>query len=209
MTIMKTIGIFLISALTATAGDWQPLFDGSSLDGWKASETPGCFSIVEGNTLKVEGGRSHLFWMGTGAIPGTFTDFEFSAKVKTTPGSNGGIFFHTKYQETGWPSHGYETQVNTTHKDKRKTASIYAVKDVMNDAPSKDGEWFDYLIWVKGKTITVMIDGKVVNEYTEPADLQPEEKFKNRRLSSGTFALQGHDPKSITYYRDIKVRTLN
>ena len=193
---------------STTNCDWQPLFDGSNLDGWKASETPGCFSIVERNTLKVEGGRSHLFWMGTGAIPGTFTDFEFSAKVKTTSGSNGGIFFHTEYQESGWPSHGYEAQVNTSHKDKRKTASIYAVKDVMDSAPSTDGQWFDYLIQVKGKTITILIDGKVVNEYTEPADLQIPEKFKNRKLSSGTFAIQGHDAKSITYYRDIKVRSL-
>ncbi|VGO12831.1 hypothetical protein PDESU_01385 [Pontiella desulfatans] len=203
-----SIGIIFICATTAFSGEWQTLFAGSGLEGWKASETEGCFSIVEGDTLKVEGGRSHLFWMGTETIPGSFTNFEFSAKVKTTPGSNGGIFFHTEYQETGWPSHGYEAQVNTTHKDKRKTASIYAVQDVMNDAPSKDDEWFDYLIRVKGKTITILIDGKVVNEYTEPADLQPPEKFKDRRLSSGTFALQGHDPKSITYYREIKVRAL-
>ncbi|VGO23566.1 3-keto-disaccharide hydrolase [Pontiella sulfatireligans] len=208
MKIIPTIGILLATAAATLAGDWQTLFDGSSLDGWKASEKEGCFSIVDGDTLKVEGGRSHLFWMGTDSIPGTFTDFEFSAKVKTTKGSNGGIFFHTVYQETGWPKQGYEAQVNTTHKDQRKTASIYAVKDVMNDAPSKDNEWFNYLIRVKGKTITILIDGKVVNEYTEPADLQLPEKFKDRKLSSGTFALQGHDPKSITYYQDIKVREL-
>jgi hypothetical protein len=192
---MKTtqiLGILLISAVTAMAGEWQPLFDGSSLNGWKASETPGCFSIVDGNTLKVEGGRSHLFWMGTDAIPGAFTDFELSAKVKTTLGANGGIFIHTEYQEKGWPTHGYEAQVNSTHKDKRKTASIYAVKDVMNDAPSTDGQWFDYLIRVKGKTITISVDGKVVNEYTEPADLNPEERFKDRRLSSGTFPHHAH-----------------
>lgn len=208
MKIIQSIGIILLGVATAAAGEWQTLFDGTSLEGWKASETPGVFTIVDAGTLKVEGGRSHLFWMGTDTIPGEFTDFEFSAKVKTTPGSNGGIFFHTAYQETGWPTHGYEAQINSTHKDKRKTASIYAVQDVMNDSPSTDGEWFDYLIRVEGKTVTISVDGKVVNEYTEPADLQPLEKFKTRRLSSGTFALQGHDPKSITYYRAIKVRTL-
>jgi hypothetical protein len=208
MSFIKPIAVLLIATATASAGEWQTLFDGSNLNGWKASETPGVFTIIDGNTLKVEGGRSHLFWMGTDSIPGTFTDFELSAKVKTTPCANGGIFFHTEYQETGWPKHGYEAQVNSTHKDKRKTASIYAVKDVMNDAPSTDGKWFDYLIRVKGKTVTLSVDGKVVNEYTEPADLNPEEHFKDRRLSSGTFAIQGHDPKSITYYRNIKVRTL-
>ena len=209
MTMIKLLGILLFSASVTLAGEWKTLFDGTGLNGWKASETPDCFSIVDDNTLMVSGGRSHLFWMGTDSIPATFTDFEFSAKVKTTPSANGGIFFHTEYQETGWPTHGYEAQVNTTHKDKRKTASIYAVKDIMNDASSKDGEWFDYLIRVKGKTITISVDGNVVNEYTEPTDVQSVEKFKDRKLSTGTFALQGHDPKSITYYREIKVRTLN
>jgi hypothetical protein len=208
MTMTKLLGILLLSASISTAGEWKTLFDGTGLDGWKASETPNCFSIIDGDTLKVEGGRSHLFWMGTDSIPATFTDFEFSAKVKTTPSANGGIFFHTEYQEEGWPSKGYEAQVNTSHKDPRKTASIYAVKDVMNDAPSKDGEWFDYLIRVTGKTITISVDGKVVNEFTEPAEYEPAGKTKFRKLSSGTFAIQGHDPKSIAYYREIKVRIL-
>ena len=208
MKIMKAIALMLIGVTTLSAGEWQPLFDGSSLDGWKPSETPGVFTIVDDGTLKVEGGRSHLFWMGTDSIPGAFTDFELRAKVKTTPGSNSGIFFHTEYEETGWPAHGYEAQVNSTHKDARKTGSIYAVQDVMNDSPSTDGEWFDYLIRVEGQVITISVDGQVVNEYTEPSKLKPEKRFKNRRLSSGTFAIQGHDPKSITYYREIRVRSL-
>jgi hypothetical protein len=208
MRAINTIGILLISAAVATAGEWQPLFEGTSLKGWKASEKPGVFTVTDAGTLKVEGGRSHLFWMGTDTIPATFNDFELSVSVKTTPGSNSGIFFHTEYQETGWPKHGYEAQVNSTHKDPRKTGSIYAVQDVMNDAPSTDDKWFTYLIRVEGKTVTISVDGEVVNQYTEPADLKPKASFKHRRLSSGTFALQGHDPKSITYYRNIKARTL-
>ena len=207
---MKSIsGILILSVATAFAGDWQTLFDGSSLDGWKASEVPDCFSITEEKFLKVEGGRSHLFWMGTETLPADFTDFELSMKVKTTPGSNSGVFFHTEYQETGWPAKGYEAQVNTSHKDQRKTGSIYAVQDVMNDAPSTDDEWFDYLIRVKDRTITILVDGTVVNEFTEPEDYEPEDKTRYRKLSSGTFAIQGHDPKSIIYYRDIKVRVLD
>ncbi len=209
MNTYAAFAILTISVTAATAGDWYQLFDGKSLEGWKASETQGVFTIEDSGVLKVEGGRSHLFWMGTEAIPGTFTNFEFSAEVKTTSGSNSGIFFHTQYQESGWPSHGYEAQVNSTHSDPRKTGSIYAVQDIMNDAPSKDGQWFSYVIRVEGKSITVLIDGSVINEYTEPADASGDERFKDRCLSSGTFALQGHDPKSITYYRNIKVRALN
>ena len=203
------IATLLIGATTATAGEWQTLFDGTGLDGWKSNEEKeGVFVLEKDRSLKVEDGRAHLFWMGTEAIPGSFTNFEFKAKVKTTPGANSGIFFHTQFQETGWPTHGYEAQVNSTHKDKRKTGSIYGVSDVEDTAPSTDGEWFDYLIRVEGKTVTIMVDGKVVNEYTEPTDLTVEDKFKDRHLGNGTFAIQGHDPKSITYYRDIMVRSL-
>ena len=133
---------------------------------------------------------------------------EFSARVKTTPGANSGVFLHTEYQETGWPTHGYEAQVNSTHKDPRKTGSLYAVKDIMNDAPSTDGQWFDYLIRIEGKTVTISVDGKVVNQFTEPGDLAADGRFKDRRLGDGTFAIQGHDPKSIIFYRDIRVRVL-
>lgn len=208
---MKTACTVLALSLSATclfAGDWMTLFDGSNLDGWEAVETEGCFSIVDGDTLKVAGGRSHLFWMGADDIPAAFTDFELSMKVKTTPGANSGIFFHTKYQDEGWPGQGYEAQVNTTHKDPRKTGSIYAVKDVMNDAPSKDNEWFDYVVRVKGKTITILVDGQVVNEFTEPEGYVSSDPKRNRSLSSGTIAIQGHDPKSVTFYRDIKIKSL-
>jgi len=199
------VGLVVMS-ISATAGEkWHVLFDGKGLSGWKSNEEkPGCFSITHDGELKVSNGRAHLFWMGKDAIPSVFKDFELRLKVKTTKGSNSGIFFHTKYQEKGWPKHGYEAQVNTTHKDKRKTGSVYAVSDVLNDAPSVDGEWFDYSIKVQGKRITVTVNGKVVNDYTEPETLEAA----TRRLNKGTIAIQGHDPKSVVFYKDIKIRAL-
>jgi hypothetical protein len=32
--------------------------------------------------------------------------------------------------------------------------------------------------------------------------------MNGRKLSSGTIALQGHDPKSVTYYKDLMIRAL-
>ena len=198
--------VLVAMSISASAGEkWYTLFNGKDLSGWKSNEeTTGAFSITSEGELKVSGGRAHLFWMGTDVIPGVFKDFELQLKVKTTKGSNSGVFFHTKYQEAGWPKHGYEAQVNTTHKDKRKTGSIYAVADVLNDAPSTDGVWFDYGIKVQGKTITVTVDGKVVNEHTEPEALEGTV----RCLSKGAIAIQGHDPKSVVFFKDIKIRAL-
>lgn len=182
--------------------DWVSIWDGETFDGWRASENPESFSIEDGKIV-VDGPRAHLFYEGPVA-DANFDDFEFRADVYTYPGSNSGIFFHTQYQEEGWPEHGYEAQVNATHDDPRKTGSLYGVKDVMNDAPHEDEEWFTYHIIVKGRTITFKVDGETVMEFTEP-----EDRAGTNRLSSGTIALQAHDPDSRVYYRNLEVRVLD
>lgn len=200
---------FLASSILVAANDWHVLFDGSSLSGWQSNdEKPDVFTITEAGELKVSGGRAHLFWMGNSEVPADLKDFELKLKVKTTAGSNSGIFFHTKYQERGWPDYGLEAQINSTHKDRRKTASIYAIQDVLDEAPSTDEQWFDYEIRVQGKQVTVLVDGEVVNDYTEPTPAVTPEKRPHVHLSRGTFAIQGHDPKSTIYFKDICVRVL-
>lgn len=181
---------------------WISIWDGETLDGWRASENRDSFSVEDGKIV-VDGPRSHLFYEGPVANGGDFLNFEMKAEVYTYPKANSGIFFHTQYQETGWPRIGYEAQVNATHGDPRKTGSLYAVQDVMDIAPHSDNEWFDYYIRVDGKEITFKINGEVVNQFTEPDDREG-----TIRLSRGTIALQAHDPESRIYYRNIKVRLL-
>lgn len=180
---------------------WQKLFDGKTLSGWQVGDNAATFS-VENGTIAVHGETAHMFYNGPVANH-EFKDFEFKAMVMTTPGSNSGIYIHTAYQKGGWPDVGYEIQVNNSHTDWRRSGSVYAIKDV-RETFVKDNEWYEKSIIVKGKTVTVKINGKTINEYTEP-DAQDPNK---RHLSSGTFALQGHDPKSLVYYKDIMVRPL-
>jgi hypothetical protein len=186
----------LLQTAQAQTDGWISLFDGKSLTGWKASEHPATFTVADG-AIVVFGDRAHLFYDGP-VQNHNFKNFEFKAQVMTTPGSNSGMFIHTAYQEEGWPSKGYEIQVNATHTDWRKTSSIYGVQDI-KEAPNKDNEWFTQQITVQGKKITVKVNGKTINEYTTGDD---------GKLSSGTFALQGHDPKSKVYYKDVMVRPL-
>ena len=205
ITTMKTlitlalVGLIQITLLgqKKNSDGWISLFDGKTLTGWKASEHPGTFTILDGMIVAF-GDRAHLFYEGT-VNNHTFKNFEFKTKVMTTPGSNSGIFIHTVYQEEGWPTKGYEIQVNNTHTDWRKTGSVYAIQDV-KEAPAKDDEWFTEHIIVQGGKITVKINDKIINEYTEPAE--------GGKLSSGTFALQGHDPKSKVFYKDVMVKPL-
>jgi hypothetical protein len=56
--------ITLSSQTVETQNDgWINLFDGKSLDGWKASEHPATFSVADGSIV-VYGDRAHLFYEG-------------------------------------------------------------------------------------------------------------------------------------------------
>lgn len=191
------------AGLSAADDAWKTLFDGKSMKGWKASENKDSWKVVDGH-LVCAGPRSHLFYMGDDK---PFVNFEFMAEVMTTPGSNAGIYFHTKYQQEGWPKNGYETQVNVTHGDPKKTGSLYGVVNV-SDPPCKDNEFWTQHIIVKGKHIVIKINGKTVVDYTEPKDLKPDARFPGRLVSNGTFALQAHDPKSVVHFKNIKVKRL-
>lgn len=192
--------------MAETGGDygdeWVSIWDGETFENWRASENPDSFTIEDGKIV-VDGPRGHLFYEGPVANA-DFENFEFRAEVYTYPQANSGIFFHTEYQEEGWPENGYEAQVNATHSDPRKTGSLYAVNDVMNDAPHKDNEWFDYYIKVEGNDITFEVNGETIMEFTEPDDREG-----NISLGSGTIALQAHDPNSRIYFRNIEVREID
>jgi 3-keto-disaccharide hydrolase len=191
------------------AGDksgWFQLFDGKSLDGWTASENKGSCS-VENAMLKIGGGpRSHLFYTGP-VLDHNFKNFELKLEVMTRPGANSGVYFHTEYQEEGWPEKGYEAQVNNSHEDWRRTGSLYEVKNV-RESPATDNEWFDYDITVRDRRIILKVNGETTVDYTEPDNPPHLAQMPGRKLSSGTIALQAHDPTSVVYYRNIRIKPL-
>jgi Domain of Unknown Function (DUF1080) len=186
-------------------GECVSLFDGKSLAGWKVGDNATTFSILDG-TIKVNGNVAHLFYDGP-VQQHQFKNFEFKVTLMTLPGSNSGIYFHTAFQQGSWPQKGYEAQVNNTHTDWRRTGSLYAIADV-KEVYVKDNEWFTQYIMVQGKRIVIKINDKTVVDYTEPENVKRETDMEQRLLDKGTFALQGHDPKSTVYYKDIMVKVM-
>lgn len=184
---------------------WISLFDGQSLNGWKAGDNAETFS-VENGSISVHGKTSHLFYVG-GIQKHDFKNFEFKADVMTRLHANSGIYFHTAYQESGWPEKGYEVQVNNSHTDWRRTGSLWAIQDV-KEVYVKDDEWFTEYIKVSGKHVIIKINDKIVVDYTEPDNVQRPADMAGRLISSGTFALQGHDPGSQVYFKNILVKPL-
>lgn len=197
------------TAVAQKQDGWIKMFDGKTMAGWKANENPKSWQVKDGN-LVCEGDRSHLFFTGKDGAA-KFKNFEFKCEVMTTQGSNAGIYFHTKYQDTGWPKHGFECQVNISHKDTKKTSSLYAVKNVGADDLKgliKDGEWYTQHIVVKGNKVTLKVNDKTMVEYTQPADQKPFSKNFSRMLGEGTIALQAHDPKSVVHFRNLMIKPL-
>ena len=210
----RTLLLALASAalVTATApllaGDvepgFTPLSDGKTFDGWKSSEANKDTWKIEDGAFVTRGKTCHLYYVGDEK---PFKNFDLKVEVMTDHNSNGGIYFHTKYQSEGWPKGGFECQVNNTHGDWIKTGSLWGIVNVGLRA-AEDNKWWTQEIMVKGNTVTVIIDGKKMLEYVEPAGAVAGKDFE-RKISEGTFALQGHDPKSTVRYKNIRVKKLD
>jgi hypothetical protein len=197
--------VFCIAADNHPPADWISLFDGKTLNSWKVGDNAATFTIENG-AIAANGNVAHLFYDGPVGNH-NFKNFEFKADVMTTPGSNSGIYFHTIYQEKGWPAKGYEVQVNNSQTDWRRTGSLYAIQDV-REVYVKDNEWYTEYFKVDGKRVIVKLNDKTVVEYIEPDNVKRDTGSEGRVLSSGTFALQGHDPKSKVYFKNIMVKIL-
>lgn len=197
-TLLASAAFVLMTAPSFAEEEFTPLFDGKTLDGWKVSEHPESFKVVDGS-LVAHGPRGHAFYVGdfNGA---KFTDFELRLEVMTKENSNGGVFFHTNWVEEGWPPNGYEVQVNNTHKDWRKSGGLYALVD--NKEPFEDDTWMAYVIRVEKGVISVSVNGK------ELVNHAPEGEGNRLQKEGGAIALQAHDPESVVSYKNIRIKPL-
>ena len=177
----------LVSPLMAAEPEagFTPLFDGKTLDGWKVNESPAAFTVDDG-AIRANGARCHLF--------------ELHLDVMTRKTSNGGIFIHTTFLDSGWPS-GYEIQVNNTQSDPQKSGGLY--NTVPNPTPFEDDTWMKYVIIVKDGNVIVRVNDKELVNHTPSAD-------KTKLLpDGGTIAFQAHDPGSTTFYKNIRIKPLD
>ena len=194
--------------LLAADEGWIPLFNGKDLDGWRPSEHKDAWKVRDGQIV-ADGDRSHLFYTGR-----DFKNFELEVEALAQTACNSGVYFHTTYQETGFPIKGFEIQINHTaggegtYRERKKTGSIYGLRNVYKQL-IHDGQWFKMNVLVRGKNIQVRLDGVMVADYTEPTPpVIPPGMEKERFLDHGTFALQCHNPGSVARFRSIRVRPL-
>ncbi len=182
------------------------LFNGKDLTGWRVAN-PAAFSIRDG-AIVANGTPGHAYYDGPVGNH-AFRNFELKVDVMTKPNANGGIFIMTEYQDSGWPSKGFEVQVNNTYtRDPIKTGSLYQIVNI-NEAAAKDDEWFTETITVQSNMVMVQVNDKHLVHWMQPADWNGgSATTPNRRIGTGTIALQAHDANSTVHYRNIRIRLM-
>jgi len=207
----SALGALAMGAVSAPAvNGWTSLFDGTTLNGWRAN-LPRSWR-VEGGAIVADGTASHLFWAGPGHE--SVQDFEFEAEVLSRPYANSGIYFHTVYQEQGFPKQGFEVQVNNTalgegsYRERKRTGSLYGIRNVYKQV-ARDDEWFTVNIRVVANNVQIRVNGMLTVDYAEPdPPVLPPSQETARFLQKGTFALQCHDPGSRVRFRNLRYRAL-
>ena len=208
----RSIWILLLVAAHSTFAQqgWISLFNGKDFTGWKIGGDQNTFQIKDG-AMVAQGPVAHAYYDGP-VNNHDFKNFELMVDVMAAPNSNGGIYFHTEFQEKGFPRKGFEVQVNNTYqRDPVKSGSLYHVKDVGVEeikGITKDNEWFTEHIIVQDNTVTVKLNGKEVVKWVQPADWNGGREGAGRVLGRGTFAFQGHDPNSTVHYKNVRVKPL-
>jgi hypothetical protein len=157
---------------------------------------------VEQGWISLFDGTSLEGWRPAEENPGTFS-LQDGAIMAT--GRRSHLFYAGPVERADFR---FEVQVNNSYRsDPRKTASLYQMLDIKEQL-AQDGEWFTLHITVWGKHVTVNVNGKEVLDWTEPIPANPPLLMSGRTLDRGTFALQGHDPRSTVYYKNIRVKPL-
>lgn len=146
------------------ADGWAQLFNGKDLAGWRSGGNPrGVWKVDAGGVL-----------VGTTPTPATYlltakTDYKnFHVRVTTmmSEGLNSGVNFGD-----------YRVFIaGTAAGETGKTGDLYKGADLLVDAPEvrvKPGEWFTQEVIVRGKQISVLVNGKSVLKYEEKAGPLP------------------------------------
>jgi Domain of Unknown Function (DUF1080) len=193
MKFLKIVSFLALSTVVLSArhkaDEWKPMFDGSTLDGWKANERPESWTVKNG-AITGDGAASHLFWMKEKCV-----NCEFKAEVKINHGGNSGMYFRTAFGP-GFPK-GYESQVDNTHTDPVRTGSLYNFVKVFEQL-IPDDTWWTQRIIVEGNHIQIFINDKKTVDFTD----------EKNTFTDGYLALQQHNAGSVVEFKNLMMRHL-
>lgn len=188
------------SSVTATAADFQPLFDGKSLSGWQGDDA--IWSVKDGlivGTTEAKPIKKNTFL----STEKKYKNFVLKAKFKLRNGNSG-----IQIRSAQHPDHvvkGYQADIA----EQRYMGILYEeggrgiladVKPEEVEKHIKPGEWNEYEITVDGPHIVQKINGFTTVDYTEKSDVGAKD---------GVIALQCHvGPPMLVHFKDIEIKEL-
>jgi 3-keto-disaccharide hydrolase len=209
---------FLASAGQACADDWQSLFDGKSLSGWKSYK-----SATIGDAWVIDNGTLHLSHRGGGDIitEQTWADFEFEFEWKISEGGNSGVMYRVRVGDKAPYMSGPEYQLldDGRHRDGKNpntaSASLYAMIAPTGRKLNPVGEWNSAKIVLRNNQLQHWVNGVKVVETTMGDDtweaMVKDSKFKTwpqfGKSARGHLCLQDHGDK--VWFRNLRIRELN
>jgi len=210
------ISLAILSALSmqAQSDQWQPLFNGKDLTGWK-HVGPGN-DTVENGLIQTHGGMGLLYWTG-GKLADCVIRVVFKMRDQN---DNSGVFIRIPVEprEEWMPVHyGYEVQIDNDPEksgedDHHATGTLYSVSKAMA-RPAKPGpEWNTMEITLDGPRTIVVVNGVKVTDFTE-GDPVPERKFdfepqRGPRPLEGYIGLQNHSDNDIVFFKEVAIKKL-
>ncbi|MFJ3808538.1 ThuA domain-containing protein [Streptomyces sp. NPDC090073] len=179
---------------------YRPLFDGTSLDGWRQAG-PGGFTLSDDGTLTSTGGLGLLWY-----TPSSFGSYSLKLDWKAAGDDNSGVFVGFPPSDDPWSAvdNGYEIQIDATDVPEKTTGSVYGFRSAdlkkRDRALNPPGEWNTYEIRVQGERLRVWLNGVKINDFTnsDPA----------RSLRDGHIGIQNHGTGDDVSFRDIRIKEL-
>lgn len=207
--------LLLPVASLAQSGEWQQLFNGKDLSGWK-HVGPG-YHAVEDGLIRTHGGMGLLYWSG-GKVSNCVIRVVFKMRDHN---DNSGVFIRIPVEprEEWMPVHyGYEVQIDnepekSNEDDSHITGTLYSLTRPLAK-PAKPGpEWNTMEITLDGPHTVVFLNGVKVTDYTE-GDPVPERKFdfepvRGPRPLEGYFGLQNHSDSDVVFFKEVALKKLN
>jgi hypothetical protein len=207
--LLTTLSASALAAQQAETG-FKPLFDGSTLNGWKLIRGRGRGYIVENGVIVCpEDGGGNLF------TDREYSDFVLRLDWRLWEGGNNGIGIRAPLE--GDAAYvGMEIQVLDDESPKYKgrlkptqyTGSIYDVFPARTGFVKRDGAWNSYEITAYGPRIHIVLNGETTldADLSRIADEAIVRRHPGLRRRSGHIGFLGHGTR--VEFRNIRVREM-
>lgn len=201
-------------AVNAQSDEWQQLFNGKDLTGWKHVGPGG--DTVEDGLIQTHGGMGLLYWTG-GKLGNCVIRVVYKMRDHN---SNSGVFIRIPLEprEEWMPVHyGYEVQIDNEPEksgedDTHITGTLYSISKPLAKTGKPGPEWNTLEITLDGPRTIVFLNGAKVTDYTE-GDPVPPVKFgfepqRGLRPLEGYIGLQNHSDTDIVFFKEVALKKL-